>query len=375
MMIWKPMRLIPVIVISLILAACASSPGATPIFQSQPTPTPSPTPAPPRAPLPPEFAFTASDTAPDGMAAQVDWIAPAPAPTCRIDDTSQEVRWEANFNPGEILPVPTSDQVGRWSYTVYGLYPEAVGTITYPDGSTWPLDLTNPADPDEPHCLDLAVLDVPGAPVGQYQIDITQDGITLTMRYQIEYAHEPRVDRVDGQPEVAWLAGFAPQEAVRVAVYTPADSAATFAGALDITTDRAGMALITNLPPDSAVFASGDASGEAGQITAMLEEVFRPIPATAPPPEVFVCPGALTARLWVGATGWVIPDGTGALIVRGLPGTDQYELGKLPEGTLFDVVDGPKCLEGRLWWLVYGENKVGGWISEGSNRYFVEPAP
>lgn len=86
------------------------------------------------------------------------------------------------------------------------------------------------------------------------------------------------------------------------------------------------------------------------------------------------CSGAPKTRLNVGFRARVTyTDGTpGSIRPATASGT---VLGKVPEGVGMDIIGGPVCDNGRIWWKVNTDNNLSGWISEGKlgEPYWLEP--
>lgn len=88
--------------------------------------------------------------------------------------------------------------------------------------------------------------------------------------------------------------------------------------------------------------------------------------------EQFSCPTALPPRLTVGETAVVLPGGANR--IRAVGTTSAQIRGEIPVGGIFNVIGGPGCYEGIVWWQVE-YNGITGWTAEGVDEYFVEPAP
>jgi hypothetical protein len=87
-----------------------------------------------------------------------------------------------------------------------------------------------------------------------------------------------------------------------------------------------------------------------------------------------VCPqGYLPPRLQVGEVARVTLGGSPNR-VRELPSTSATFLGQLNPGTPIEVLEGPACAEGIVWWRVQSGTLVG-WTAEGlfPDNYFLEP--
>ncbi len=80
------------------------------------------------------------------------------------------------------------------------------------------------------------------------------------------------------------------------------------------------------------------------------------------------CP---TPRLSIGGQGRVVPGSSNR--IRDSATTSGQQIGQIPGGGVFDVLEGPECVEGYLWWGVNFQG-LEGWTVEGNaSDYFVEP--
>ena len=85
-----------------------------------------------------------------------------------------------------------------------------------------------------------------------------------------------------------------------------------------------------------------------------------------------ICEGAPQSRLIIGEQGQVIL-GLGANNVRNQASTSGQDIGAIPGGGIFSILDGPVCAEGYAWWQV-DYNGIVGWTAEGQNNtYWLEP--
>lgn len=76
-------------------------------------------------------------------------------------------------------------------------------------------------------------------------------------------------------------------------------------------------------------------------------------------------------RLEIGGRGRVTPGLPNR--IRTLPSTSGEQIGEIPAGSVFDVLAGPECAEGFLWWNIAFGGLVG-WTAEGNaDGYFAEP--
>jgi hypothetical protein len=87
--------------------------------------------------------------------------------------------------------------------------------------------------------------------------------------------------------------------------------------------------------------------------------------------EGFTCPGAPAPRLTVGGQGIVLPGAPNNL--RTQPSLAGERVGEMPAGAIFDVVDGPVCADGIVWFEVITE-QVTAWTAESADgEYYLEP--
>lgn len=85
------------------------------------------------------------------------------------------------------------------------------------------------------------------------------------------------------------------------------------------------------------------------------------------------CPNTQRNRLIVYERGRVTNDDPSPLNLRAGPSTSFDILNTLPTGTLFFVLEGPRCSQRYAWYRIE-YNGAQGWIAEGdSQKYFVEP--
>lgn len=69
----------------------------------------------------------------------------------------------------------------------------------------------------------------------------------------------------------------------------------------------------------------------------------------------------------------MVVEGFGDNNLRNLPTILADVVDQIPEGETFDLVAGPVCAEGYVWWPV-DYNGVTGWTAEGEgDTYWLEP--
>jgi hypothetical protein len=85
------------------------------------------------------------------------------------------------------------------------------------------------------------------------------------------------------------------------------------------------------------------------------------------------CPDALVSRLSIGAFVQVLPEEP-AQMLRAAPAEDSRVIASLPAGSFVQVLAGPVCADGSLWWMI-GQAGDSGWIAEGiDSRYVLAPS-
>jgi hypothetical protein len=86
------------------------------------------------------------------------------------------------------------------------------------------------------------------------------------------------------------------------------------------------------------------------------------------------CGDALPPRLIAGGAGQVAFTDGAPLNVRLAAGLDGEQLGQLPEGSSFSVLNGPFCADGIYWWEIRAAD-LNGFVAEAvDGTYLIEPA-
>lgn len=84
------------------------------------------------------------------------------------------------------------------------------------------------------------------------------------------------------------------------------------------------------------------------------------------------CPRAPRSRLIVGERAQVTNNDQ-ALNIRSNPGTQYQQIGQMPPGAIFFVLNGPRC-EGEYAWFYILYQSMEGWIAEGDEELtYAEP--
>jgi hypothetical protein len=117
---------------------------------------------------------------------------------------------------------------------------------------------------------------------------------------------------------------------------------------------------------------------EAGQATAVaLFSTSTPRPtrqARTPTPELPTATATLSGTLRAQAFATVMNLGGNPLRLRAGPSTKEQVVGRLPEGTLVQILEGPVEADGYAWWKVQTP-KLSGWAAERSPQGTVWLVP
>jgi hypothetical protein len=85
------------------------------------------------------------------------------------------------------------------------------------------------------------------------------------------------------------------------------------------------------------------------------------------------CPGAPPPRLEIGMPAEVAPT-IDRLRLRLLPAVGTGEQRLLWAATPFEVLAGPSCNGGYVWWRIQLADGVTGWVAEGTwSEYYIQP--
>jgi serine/threonine protein kinase len=87
------------------------------------------------------------------------------------------------------------------------------------------------------------------------------------------------------------------------------------------------------------------------------------------------CSSLMPTRLSKGSRAQVSKNGV-ANKIRDGAGINYAKIGSIPAGGLVDLLDGPICADGYLWWKIMASNGKTGWTAEGDNiSYYLNPYP
>jgi len=82
------------------------------------------------------------------------------------------------------------------------------------------------------------------------------------------------------------------------------------------------------------------------------------------------CNDSLISHLQVGDRAYVSVPNDVANRVRADAGQNFAKIGTIPPGDYMDIIDGPICAEGMIWWNVSGDNGISGWTVETDGSSF-----
>lgn len=91
-------------------------------------------------------------------------------------------------------------------------------------------------------------------------------------------------------------------------------------------------------------------------------------------PIYLTCKDTVPTRLKIGDYSFVSTRTDTSNRLRSDATTSSEMLDKLSPGTIMEIVDGPKCADGILWWKVKGVSRsFEGWTGEGDTEYWLDP--
>lgn len=114
------------------------------------------------------------------------------------------------------------------------------------------------------------------------------------------------------------------------------------------------------------------------QVTATIEtgSQVQPTVVPSPTPRVVIwqpCPNSPTSRLKVGDLAYVNKEPPLANRIREEPNREAETIGYIGPGASMEIIEGPACEEGWVWWKIRNAN-VEGWTAEGDQEtYWLVP--
>lgn len=169
--------------------------------------------------------------------------------------------------------------------------------------------------------------------------------------------------RQQNDSESLILYGFLPREHIRLLLYTHGRMMAWQEYHAN-ESGRLAIKIPLNFDRLNSVFVIlGDKSGElhyyAGDIFGSIPNVHE------------VCEGLVVTQLGVGSLAYVSMETATSNRLRSGPGKDFEIIDRLLPGTLLQVIDGPTCADGIIYWQVQGVNKeFKGWTGEGDHESY-----
>ena len=307
---------------------------------------------------------TANQTVPDGILKEISFFGGGGRFHC---DPSQPPYILQEPEDGELITLSTMISCGWQDNEILK------ASILYPDGRSKVFDLQTEDDGLGNYYGQFGYKTAIGDPPGKYTLIL--QGKNGTVESDVHFTEPDRPSIVRPDDDHIYLYGFAPDERVRLYHYSEAGE---LDGWAEYKMSPSGELLINigveTGPYFTYFYAIGDTSGE----TRLLQE--NPFGETVDRTQqksiqVLYC-GSLQTRLSIGATGWVAYTDGAEMRVRKYAGLETEILYKVPEGTIFTITDGPKCLDEITWWKTHTENDLEGWMAEEHDGvYFLEPYP
>jgi len=119
----------------------------------------------------------------------------------------------------------------------------------------------------------------------------------------------------------------------------------------------------------------------AGSISALVSTGRKmpptPIPMPTKAPGEMVCQDSFPSNLSTEMRAMVKPLPAIPNLVRLEPKSNSYNLGQILPGEEIDIIEGPMCTDGWVWWKISArEGELVGWTAEGDgSEYWLVPAP
>jgi len=298
----------------------------------------------------PEVVFnsnTANQVAPEDVFAEVGFF-DAPAKFCDRPPYSAPTLFLAPNN-GELLT--------RGRLIVCGWQPNEVlkATVQYPDGRSISQFMVALSD-SYTYYGKFEFRPTLDDPPGLYTFTLKGQKESVTATAEFRAPDGPRLYEIDWAHSL--LYHFAPQESVRLLCY---DYRGKLLAWQDITVDQSGNQPVSVETGNCTFVALGQSSGEVHQIREWTSTVRK------------TC-GGLLSRLKEYIKARVTFNDGIAKPVRALEGYSQEVVASIPEGTIINIMRGPRCADNSIWWPIQTESGVIGWIPEEQNGiYLLEP--
>lgn len=206
--------------------------------------------------------ITPKTDAPPDVIAQVTWVAGGGGGGCGTMEEAaglEAVPLYDGDNPA--ITIPTSGVFVMFTGTA-ATREDAQITVTRPDGITSTVP-TEWAQHTLPYCWDVIMPVEPGTQIGEYTLGMVAGEDQAEVSFDLVLPSAPVVAYYSDTH--MWLAGFQPQEPIRLLIYHDHDSdlIGDFIGYQEIVADEHGMQMIdiTGLPYGIVVVAEGSISG------------------------------------------------------------------------------------------------------------------
>jgi hypothetical protein len=237
-------------------------------------------------------------------------------------------------------------------------------TVKLPDGRI-KQDFVTPDEDSGIYYVKVPLKQNIDAPVGQYTITLEGKSGKLTETARIREPSGPRLASIDDEHLLVF--GYQPFETVRLLYYYGEN----FSAWQEYQVDGAGVLQIQIPKLNSKVdfyFAIGEKSGEARLFQENILGTFDWVKQKSI--RSVIC-GQLPSRLTVSTHARVAFTDGADMRIRQKPGLSQNIIERVPEGTRFLVLDGPKCIDDISWWKIDIKD---GWVAEYvGNTYLIEP--
>lgn len=228
------------------------------------------------------------------------------------------------------------------------------GTIQYPDGRTL-IQYIETKSMNEVSYGQLVFTPILDDPAGTYTLTLEgRDGI-VTAAVEVRSPDGPRLYRMD--PLHIFLYHFVPQEQVRLLCY----QGETLSFWQDLILDQSGNQPVMAKNANCVFVGLGQSSGEVHELSDWKGTVKRSC-------------GGLPSRLKVHEIAQTAVTDGSEKPVYSSPGFSQEIIRSIPEGTLVNILNGPHCVDGSLWWPVeIGNGTLGSMPEEQNGIYLLEP--
>jgi hypothetical protein len=241
------------------------------------------------------------------------------------------------------------------------------GTIKYPNGKSVTSKIQTKSDEDSNYGI-FGFRPAIDDPPGIYVFTLEGKKGRVEAKARFSKPNGPRLFQFDNGNLL--LYGFAPKENVRLFVYFDNKLAAW----QEYQVNQSGQLIIKYLVPNKnyelvLLMAIGDQSGE---VHLKYENHFgRSFDILVDKSIQKVFCGGVYSRLTLANSGHVAFTDGADMRIRKKPGFSHDVMYKVPEGTGFNLLDGPECVDNVFWWQIQTEEKLEGWMAEFQDGIFL----